>query len=143
MEVLSFMPFCRVQAKHSHCQFSCRMNTFISFYQARDDIVGHKRTGRVSFRGAEVSCPNIFFHDSCTKIKWFCPNITWFFARNGYLKNSRGGGGGAAAPLSPMGRTPMLLGAQKNDMNVCTRQENWQCERFACSQQKDVNDKTP
>ena len=38
----------------------------------------HKRTGPVSFRGAEVSCPNILSID-CPKIKWFCPNITWFF----------------------------------------------------------------
>ena len=34
------------------------------------------------------------------------------------------------------------LGAQKNDVNVRTWQENWQCECFACSQQKDVTDKT-
>ena len=38
----------------------------------RDD---HRRTGPVSFRGAEVSCPNIF-SITCPKIKWFCPNIT-------------------------------------------------------------------
>ena len=35
------------------------------------------------------------------------------------------------------------LGARKNDVNARTWQESWQCERFACSQQKDVNDKTP
>ena len=34
-----------------------------------------------------------------------------------------------------------LLGAQKNDVNARTRLANWQCERFACSQQKDVNDR--
>ena len=38
----------------------------------------HRRTGPVSFRGAEVSCPNIL-SIACPKIKWFCPNITWFF----------------------------------------------------------------
>ena len=41
------------------------------------------------------------------KIKWFCPNITWFFLpENGYLNNSKG----AAAPLSPMACTPMHVG---------------------------------
>ena len=35
----------------------------------------HRRTGPVSFRGAEVSFPNIF-SIACPKIKWFCPNIT-------------------------------------------------------------------
>ena len=34
-------------------------------------------------------------------------------------------------------------GAQKNDVNVRDRQENWQWESFAWSQQKDMNDKTP
>ena len=29
------------------------------------------------------------------------------------------------------------------DVNACARGENLQCERFACSRQKDVNDKTP
>ena len=38
----------------------------------------HRRTGPVSFRGAEVSCPNIL-SIACPKIKWFCPNITRFF----------------------------------------------------------------
>ena len=38
----------------------------------------HRRTGPFSFRGAEVSCPNIFYI-ACPKIKWFCPNMTWFF----------------------------------------------------------------
>ena len=41
----------------------------------------HRRTGPVSFRGAEVSCPNIF-SIACPKIKWFCSNITWFFCPN-------------------------------------------------------------
>ena len=29
--------------------------------------------------GAEVACPNIF-SSACPKIKWFCLNITCFFA---------------------------------------------------------------
>ena len=54
----------------------------------------HGRTGPISFRGAEFSCPNIF-SIACPKIKWFCPNITWFPLPPpppdyGYLKNSRG-----------------------------------------------------
>ena len=62
------------------------------------------------FRGAEVSCPNIF-SIACTKIKWICPNITWFFGlKMAIWKNSRG----AAAPLSPMGRMPMPLSHIKN-----------------------------
>ena len=34
----------------------------------------HRRTGPVSFKGAEVSCPNIF-SIACPKIKWFCPKM--------------------------------------------------------------------
>ena len=75
----------------------------------------HKRTGWVSFRGgggAEVSCPNInFVSIACTKIKWFCPNITWFICPKMafWRKKSRGGGGLPPPPLSPMGRTPMVI----------------------------------
>ena len=48
-------------------------------------------TGPVSIRGAaEASCKNIS-SIACPKIKCFCPNITWYFARYDYLKNSRGG----------------------------------------------------
>ena len=36
---------------------------------------GHRRTGRVSFRGLK-SLTRIYFPIACTKIKWFCPNIT-------------------------------------------------------------------
>ena len=36
----------------------------------------------------------------------------------------------------------MSLCARQKDVNACARQKNWQCEDFACSQQKDVNDKT-
>ena len=32
------------------------------------------------------------------------------------------------------------LCAWQNDVNVCALQENRQCERFACSRQKGVND---
>ena len=35
------------------------------------------------------------------------------------------------------------LCARQKDVNACAGQKNWQCEDFACSQQKDVNDKTP
>ena len=38
-----------------------------------------------------------------------------------------------------MDRLGIPLGARKNDVNARARQENWQGERFACSQQKDVN----
>ena len=65
--------------------------------------VWNRRTGRVSFGGgggAEVSCL-IIFPTAFTKIKWFCPNITWFLPGNGYLKNSRGGGGGLHPPSAP------------------------------------------
>ena len=36
----------------------------------------HRRiyTGPLSFRGAEVCCPNIF-SIACPKIKWFCPKM--------------------------------------------------------------------
>ena len=65
----------------------------------------HRRTGPVSFRGAEVSCPNIF-SIACPKIQWFCPNITWFFARIWLFSKFQGGGG--LQPPSPPPRTPML-----------------------------------
>ena len=57
----------------------------------------HRGTGPVSFRGAEVSCPNIF-SIACPKIKWFCPNITWFFARIWLFEKFQGGGGGCSPP---------------------------------------------
>ena len=69
--------------------------------------VDHRRTGRVSFGrgGAEVSCANIFFHclhETQVVLPEYYLN---FLPENGYLKNSRG----AAAPLSPMAHTPMVL----------------------------------
>ena len=60
----------------------------------------HRRMGPVLFRGAEVSCPNIF-SIACPKIKWFCPNITW---ENGYLKNSR-----SPQPPPPRGLVRLCL----------------------------------
>ena len=63
----------------------------------------HRHTGPVSFRGAEVSCPNIL-SIACPKIKWFCPNITWFFffcPKMAIWKILGGGGGGAAATPPP------------------------------------------
>ena len=48
--------------------------------------------------GGEVSFPNIFPH-CLHEIKWFCPNITWFFLpENCYFKYSRG-----LQPLGPHG----------------------------------------
>ena len=47
--------------------------------------------------GPEVSCPNIF-SIACPKIKWFCPNITWFFCPNMAIWKIPGG---AAAPPPP------------------------------------------
>ena len=49
------------------------MCTYISPYPAKC-----KHTGWVSFRGAEVSCPNIVFH-CLHENQMVCPNITWFF----------------------------------------------------------------
>ena len=47
--------------------------------------------------------PEYFFPIACTKIKWFCPNITWFcfWPGNGYLKNSRGSAAPPPPPLAP------------------------------------------
>ena len=63
-----------------------------------------RRTGPVSFRGAEVSCPNIL-SIACPKIKCFCRNIHDFLPEYGYLKNSTGeaggGGGGSCSPPPP------------------------------------------
>ena len=49
----------------------------------------HRRPGPVSFRGTEISCPNIF-SITCLKIKWFCRILHAFLPENGYLKNSKG-----------------------------------------------------
>ena len=69
----------------------------------------HKRMGRVSFisRGGLKSLARIFFPLLAQKSSKFFPEyyLIFAFARNGYLKTSRG----AAAPLSPMGRTPMSM----------------------------------
>ena len=46
---------------------------------------------------AEVSCPNIF-SIACHKIKWFCPNITWFFCPNMAISKILGGGLQPPAP---------------------------------------------
>ena len=39
--------------------------------------------------------------------------------------------------------TCSLVGNSKLVILLCAWQENWQCERFACSRQKGMNDKTP
>ena len=84
-------------------------------YYTLNQIYIHGSTGPISFRGAGVSCPNIF-SIACPKIKWFCPNITRFifWPEYGYLKNSGGGGGAAARqppppPPSSPPRTPMSI----------------------------------
>ena len=58
----------------------------------------HRRTGSFLFRGAEVSCPNIF-SIACQKIKWFCLNITGFifFARKWLFEKFQGGPPAAAS----------------------------------------------
>ena len=58
----------------------------------------HRRTGPVSFRGAEVSCPYIF-SIACPKIQWFARILPEFLPEYGYFQNSRGGGG--LQPPSP------------------------------------------
>ena len=68
----------------------------------------HRRTGPVWFRGAEVSCPNIF-SIACPKIKWFCPNITWFLARIWLFEKFQGGSSRPPPPpasyaYAPFGR---------------------------------------
>ena len=42
-----------------------------------------------------------------------------------------------------VGQLQISSGARKIDMDARAWQENWQSERFACSQQKDMNDKAP
>ena len=61
--------------------------------------------GRVSFRGAEVSCPNNFVH--CLHVNQLVLPEYYlnFLPENCYLKNSRE----AAAPLNPMGHMPMCV----------------------------------
>ena len=66
--------------------------------------------GRVSFGGLK-SLARIFFSIACTKIKWFCPNITRLFARKWLFQQQqqiyiRGGGGGGLCSPFPMARTP-------------------------------------
>ena len=62
----------------------------LSLLGKEDTPSPHRRTGPVSFRGAEVSCPNIF-SIACPKIQWFCPNITWYFARIWLFSKFQGG----------------------------------------------------
>ena len=55
--------------------------------------------------GVEVSCPSVF-SIACPKIKWFCPNITYFHALKLILWKIRGGGGRGSSTPSPIPRTP-------------------------------------
>ena len=61
--------------------------------------------GTSSVRGAEVSCPDVFFI-ACPKIKCFCPNITLFFWPK--LPFEKFGGGGGAEPPPPPPRLVRL-----------------------------------
>ena len=74
-----------------------KLNNIIHTQRCVHQIYEHRRMGPVSFRGAEVNCPNIF-SIACPKIKWFCPNITCFLPENGHLKIQGGGGGRGLAP---------------------------------------------
>ena len=58
--------------------------------------------GPVSFRGAEVSWPNIF-SIACPKIEWFCPNITCFSPRKLIFEKFREGGLQPPPPPPPPG----------------------------------------
>ena len=69
--------------------FSMCKRPVLLLRDASDNVCKHRRTGPVSFRGAEVSCPNIL-SIACPKIKWFCPNITHFLPENCYFDISRG-----------------------------------------------------
>ena len=73
--------------------------------------------------GAEVSCPNLF-PLLARKSSGFCPNITCFLARNGYFTNSRGGGGGAGAPLPH--------GPYAYDENTCTFKKRRKHKSYKC-----------
>ena len=75
----------------------------------------HKRTGRVSFRGAEVSCPNIFFPLLARKSSGFARILPDCSPENSYLKNSRGGGA-VRSPPEPHGPYAML---KRNEVMFC------------------------
>ena len=53
-------------------------------------VRGHKRMGRVSFRGHAVSCPNNFFHCFHVNQVVLPEYYPIFLPKNGYLNNSRG-----------------------------------------------------
>ena len=55
--------------------------------------------------GRLKSLARIFVSIACMKINGFARILPVFLPKNCYLKNSRG----AAAPLSSMGRMPMIL----------------------------------
>ena len=60
-----------------------------------------------SLGGAEVSCPNIFTI-AARKSSGFARILQTFLPEIGYMKISRGGGGGVLQP-QPQPRTPMFL----------------------------------
>ena len=44
--------------------------------------------------------------------------------------------------MAPPPPHPFVILRDSIHKSSCAQQQNWQCERFACSLQKDVNDKT-
>ena len=76
--------------------FNSGLKTLSWAYQA----TMHRRTGRVSFRGAEVSCPNIVTI-ACTKIKWFSRILPVFCPKMAIWQILGGGGGGRGQPHGP------------------------------------------
>ena len=80
---------------------------------------------RAEFHSGGWSLLPEYFSIACTKIKWFCPNITWFFAWKWLFEKNLGG---AAAPLSPMGRTPMarelIRGTTRDHLRAFIQQTN-------------------
>ena len=108
--------YCLLQKKYFFPVNGIHVLLWFFFCQALSNVRGkrgdnmkrhqpsYRRIYGTSFvRGAdEVSCPNIL-SIACPKIKWFCPNITWLFARKWLFEKFGGGGGLRAAPP----RTPM------------------------------------
>ena len=81
----------------------------------------HRHTGWVSLGGGGggglKSLARIYFSIACTKIKWFCPNITWFL--KWLFENSSG----VAAPPPPQPHGPYTYanepGGQFGQVWIC------------------------
>ena len=76
----------------------------------------------VSFEGAEISYPNIF-SSACTKIKWFCQNISCFLARKWPLEHF--GVGWGAGALSPLRSTHFLHRFSSAWISVDRKLSSW------------------